>query len=75
MLLETEAGLCLGLQCPLWGLAQGTWLLTRGLGLGPAGPQGLGGSGEWSGDWDGCWVGALAREQGDQAGAGAGRLG
>lgn len=56
VLLETKAALCLGSRCPVWSLAQGTWLLTQrsgpwtgspqGLGLGQGQGQGLGGSNE-----------------------------
>lgn len=42
VLLEMEAGLCLGPQCLVWGLARGTWLLTQGSGPGAGRSAGAG---------------------------------
>lgn len=42
VLLETEAHLCLGPQCLVWGLAQGTGLLTEGSGPGAGRSPGAG---------------------------------
>lgn len=42
VLLEMEAGLCLGPQCLVWGPARGTWLLTQGSGSGAGRSPGAG---------------------------------
>lgn len=51
VLLETEAALSLGPQCPVWGLAQRTWLLTGRSGpwvrRSPRGGEGQGPRAEW----------------------------